>query len=145
MRNLAGMFHKLGSCVLILFAAVHTAAFFVDPAARLTDEESKRIWHLMQTHQFQIEGTSFNVRSLMLGFNWYLEIFTLGLGILNLLLIKPLAEQAASFRLVSAANAIMTGLLAIVSAMYFHLPPLVLFGFSWLFFLLAFFAAGKNQ
>jgi hypothetical protein len=146
MRNKSLLFYKLGGYVLILFAAVHTAAFFSDPAKLLTDEESKKVWHLIDTHQFQIEDMSFTIRSLLLGFNWYLEVFTLGLGVLNLFIARQHANHASSLRLMAAVNVVMIGLLVVVTAIYFHLPPLVLFGLSWVFFLVALFTAkGDNS
>jgi len=145
MRNKSKLFYKLGSYVLILFAAVHTAAFFTDPAKLLTDEESKKVWQLIDKHQFNLEGVSFTIRSLMLGFNWYLEIFTLGLGVLNLLIARQLAEQVSPLRLMAVANVVIVGSLVVVTAIYFYLPPLVLFGLSWLFFLVSLLTARENK
>ncbi len=145
MRNKSKLFYKLGSYVLIFFGVVHTAAFFTDPAKLLTDEESKKVWQLINTHQFNLEGMSFTIRSLMLGFNWYLEIFTLGLGVLNLLIARQLAEQVSSLRLMAVANIVIVGSLVVVTAIYFYLPPLVLFGLSWLFFLASLLTAKENK
>jgi hypothetical protein len=145
MRNKSRLFYKLGSYALILFAAVHTVAFFTDPAKLLADEESKKVWQLIDTHQFNIEGMVFTIRSLMLGFNWYLEVFTLGLGVLNLLIARQLAEQVSSLRLMAVANVVIVGLLVFVTAIYFHIPPLVLFGLSWLLFLASLFTAKENK
>ncbi len=144
MRNKSILFYKLGSYVFILFAVAHTAAFFSVPAKLLTDEESKKVWHLIDTHQFNLEGMSFTIRSMLWGFNWYLEIFTLGLGVLNLLIARQLAEQVSSLRLMAVANVVTVGLLVVVTAIYFHLPPLVLFGLSWIFFLVSLFMAKGN-
>ena len=137
MRNKSVLFYRLGSYVLIFFAVVHVAAFFTNPAELLADEESKRVWHLIDTHRFNIEGMSFTIRSLLMGFNLYLEIFVLGLGVLNLVIVKHLAGNAAPFRLMALVNAGMIGLLVIVTAIYFHHPPLILFGLAGLFFLIA--------
>lgn len=145
MHNKSKWFYKLGSYALILFAAVHTIAFFTDPAKLLTDEESKRVWQLIDTHQFNLEGMSFTIRSMLLGFNWYLEIFTFGLGVMNLLIVKQLAGQVASLRLMAVANVVIVGLLVVVTAIYFHLPPLVLFGLAWVFFLASLLTAKGNK
>ena len=140
MRDRATLFYKLASYVLILFGVVHTAAFFSNPAELLTDERSKEVWQLIDTHRFNVEGMSFTIHSLLMGFNWYLEIFVLGLGVLNLVIVKHLAGNAAPFRLMAIVNAGMIGLLVIVTAIYFHLPPLILFGLAGLFFLIAAFS-----
>lgn len=145
MRNKSKLFYNLGSYALILFAAVHTIAFFTDPAKLLTDEESKRVWQLIDTHQFNIEGMAFTIRSMLWGFNWYLEVFTLGLGVLNLLIARQFAEQVASLRLMAVANVVIVGLLVVVTAIYFHLPPLVMFGLSWIFFLVSLLTARENK
>jgi hypothetical protein len=138
MRNKSVLFYKLGSYTLIAFALVHTLSFFVNPAELLTHEEDKRVWQLLQTHVFNIGGQSTTVKSLMRGFNLYLEILTLGAGVLNLFIVKYLAGNASALRIMAAINSILTGSLVIVTAIFFHLPPLVLFGLTCLFFLLSF-------
>ena len=143
MRNKSTLFYKLGSYVLILFAVVHTAALFSDPAKLLTDEESKKVWQLIHTHQFHIEGMTFTIRSILLGFNLYLEIFTLGLGVLNLALAKHQGDNQALLKTMAAVNLAVLSLVIVVTAIYFHLPPLILFGLAWLFFLASFVMAKK--
>jgi hypothetical protein len=80
MRNKTTLFYKLGSYVLILFALVHTLSFFNDPAELLNDAESKKVWQLIDTHTFEIQGWSFTVRSILTGFSLYLETLALGLA-----------------------------------------------------------------
>lgn len=137
------LFYKLGSYVLILFAVIHTSALFGDPAKLLTDEESKKIWQLIHSHQFHIEGMSFTVRSLLMGFSLYLEIFSLGLGVLNLVAAKYQADNKAFLKTMAIVNLLILGLLLVVTAIYFHLPPLILFGLAWLFFLISFIMVKK--
>jgi hypothetical protein len=78
---------------------------------------------------------------MLMGFNWYLEIFVLGLGVLNLVMVKHLVGSAATLRKMAMVNAGIVGALVVVTAIYFHLPPLILFGLAELFFLLAIFLA----
>jgi len=104
MRNKNTLFYKLGSYVLIFFALVHTLSFFNDPAELLTDAESKKVWQLIDTHAFEIQGWSFTVRSILTGFSLYLEAFALGLGVLNLFIVKYHAGNASSLRALAAVN-----------------------------------------
>lgn len=143
MQNKSAFFYKLGSYVLILFALIHASSFFSDPVKLLTDEESKKVWQLIDMHTFNIEGWSFTVRHLLTGFSLYLEIFALGLGVLNLFIVKYQASHASSLRPLAVVNLGIIGVVLIITASYFHLPPLILFGLSWLFFLLSFILAKR--
>jgi len=143
MRNKSTLFYKLGSYVLILFALVHTLSFFNDPAELLTDEESKKVWQLIDTHTFEIQGWAFTVRGMLTGFSLYLEAFALGLGVLNLFIVKYHAGNASSLRAMAAVNLGIIGVVLIITAIFFHLPPLVFFGLAWIFFLTSFMMTRK--
>jgi hypothetical protein len=138
MRNKGALFYKLGSYAWILFALFHALSFFNDPAQLLTNDEDRRVWQLLQTHVFHIRGMAINVSSLMRGFNFYLSIFTLGTGLLNVFAVKALAADAASLKRLAAVNVFTSALLLLVTALFFHLPPLILFGLIAAAFLLSF-------
>ncbi len=140
MRNKGVLFYKLGSYAWILFALFHSLSFFSDPAQLLTNDEDKRVWQLLQTHVFHIEGMAINVSAFLRGFNFYLSLFTLGLGVQNVLLVKALASNQSTLKKMAAANFILGALLLTVTALFFHLPPLILFSLITLLFLAAFFA-----
>ena len=135
MRNQSTLFYKLGSYVLILFALVHTLSFFNDPAKLLTDAESQKVWQLIRTHNFDIQGWSFTVRSILTGFSLYLETFALGLGVLNLFIVKYHTGNASSLRALAAVNLGIMSVVLIITVIFFHLPPLIFFGLAWIFFL----------
>jgi len=150
MRNKGVLFYKLGSYSLILFALIHSLSFFSDPAKLLTNEEDKRVWQFIQTHVFNIGGMSTTTESLLTGFNLYLSSFTLFTGLLNLLLIKAYANNFPSLKLATVLNLVMVGVLWTITFIFFHLPPLILFGLTWVFFLLSFisrnhFTNGENK
>lgn len=138
MRNKTLLFYKLGSYGLILFALLHSLSFFSDPAKLLTNDEDKRVWQLIQTHVFNLGGMSTTTESLLTGFNLYLTAFTLFTGLLNLLLIKVFINNAVFLKPAAVLNLVMLGALWVITFIFFHLPPLILFGLSWVFFLLAF-------
>jgi len=133
------LFYKIGSYGWIAFALVHCLSFFSDPAQLLTDAEDRRVWALLQTHVFHLEGMALNVAALLKGFNFYLSIFTLGMGTLNVLLLKPLAANEALLKKLAASNFLTASLLLLVTALFFHFPPLIMFSLIALSFLLAFF------
>jgi hypothetical protein len=143
MRNKSTLFYKLGSYVLILFALVHTLSFFNDPAELLADAESKKVWQLIDTHTFEIQGWAFTVRSILTGFSLYLEAFALGLGVLNLFIAKYHAGDLSSLRALAAVNLGIIGVALVITAIFFHLPPLVFFGLAWIFFLTSILMARK--
>lgn len=138
MRDKGVLFYKLGSYGLILFALVHTLSFFTDPAELMTNEEDKRVWQIIQTHVFSIGGFSTTTEALFRGFNLYLEILTLFAGLLNVLAAKHHAGNPAFLKSMASVNLIMGGLLVLVTAIFFHLAPLILFGLTAIFFLAAF-------
>jgi hypothetical protein len=144
MRNKGVLFYQLGSYSLILFALIHSLSFFSDPAKLLTNDEDKRVWQLIQTHVFNIGGMSTTTESLLTGFNLYLSSFTLFTGLLNLLLIKVSANNASSLKPAALLNLVMIGVLWTVTFIFFHLPPLILFGLTWVFFLLSFLSVRKS-
>jgi len=143
MRNKSILFYKLGSYFLILFALVHTLSFFTNPAELMTKEEDKRMWQLIQTHEFNIGGFSTTTKALFRGFNLYLEILTLFAGLPNVLTVRHHAGNPAFLKIMAGVNLAMVGLVLIVTAIFFHLPPLILFGLAWVFFLLSFISARK--
>jgi len=145
MRNKSVLFYKLGSYGLILFALVHTLSFFTDPTELMTNEEDKRVWQLIQTHAFNIGGLSTTTKALFRGFNLYLEILTLFAGLLNVLTVRHYAGNPAFLKIMAGVNLVMVGLVLIVTAIFFHLPPLILFGLAWVFFLLSFISVGKSS
>lgn len=145
MRKPGIRLYKLGSYAFILFALVHSLNYFSDPAKLLTNEEDKKIFHEIQTHVFNLGGFSTTTGDLLTGFNLYLSIFTLGLGMLNVFLIKHLRENVAVLKTAAAINVLITGALLAVTALFFHLPPLVLFGLSCLFFLSSFVLLRKPE
>lgn len=138
MHHRGVLFFKLGSYGLVLFALIHALSFFSDPAQLLTNDEDKRVWQLIQTHVFNIGGMSTTTKSLLTGFNLYLSIFTLNTGMLNILIVKYNAGNASFLKMMAATNLVMLGLLWIVTYLFFHLPPLILFGLTGIFFLTAF-------
>ncbi|KAA0225797.1 hypothetical protein EDS67_21315 [candidate division KSB1 bacterium] len=145
MRKPGIRLYKLGSYVFILFALVHSLNYFSDPAKLLTNEEDRKIFHEIQTHVFNLGGFSTTTGDLLTGFNLYLSIFTLGLGMLNVFLIKHLRENVAVLKTAAAINVLITGALLAVTALFFHLPPLILFGLSCLFFLSSFVLLRKPE
>lgn len=103
--------YKLGGYVFILFALVHSLNYFSDPARLLTGEEDTRIFHEIQTHVFTLGGFSTTTEDLLTGFNLYLSVFTLGLGVLNVFLIKHLSENVSVLKTAAGINVLITGAL----------------------------------
>ncbi len=144
MRKTGLRLYKVGSYLFILFALVHSFNYFSDPAKLLTSEEDKKIFHQIQTHVFNLGGFSTTTGDLLMGFNLYLSVFTLALGVLNLFLAKHVGDNVSALKAAATINAWITGALLTVTALFFHLPPLILFGFSCLFFLSSFVLLRKS-
>ncbi len=105
----------------------------------LTSDEDKRVWQLLQTHAFHIQGMAINISEFCAASIFYLSIFTLGLGALNVLLVKNLPDNRSALNKLAAVNLIIATVLLAVTALFFHLPPLILFSLVTLLFLTAFF------
>jgi len=103
------------------------------------------MWQLIQTHEFNISGFSTTTKALFKGFNLYLEILTLFAGLLNVLTVRHHAGNPAFLKIMAGVNLAMVGLVLIVSFIFFHLPPQILFGLTWLFFLLSFILIRKSS
>lgn len=139
MRNKGLLFYRLGSYGFILFALLHSLSFLTDPAEVFTREEDRRLWQTLATHVFNVEGFSTTILQLLIGYNLYLSIFTLGMGLLNIVTARALANHPAALRMPAAANLVMIILLLIATVLFFHLPPILLFSVIFAFFAAAFF------
>jgi fatty acid desaturase len=73
----------------------------------------------------------------------YLETFALGLGVLNLFVAKYQAGNASSLRALAAVNLGIVSVALVITAIFFHLPPLIFFGLAWVFFLASLMMARK--
>jgi hypothetical protein len=131
------LFYKIGSWTLIAFALLHSTSFFSDPSALFPDEEGKTLFNLMQNYQFHIMGLTRTVESFLTGHSVYLTIFTLFLGIQNLLMVKYYAASPQILKSMSLLNFLFYGSLAMVTAIFFIYPPLVLFSLIALAFLMS--------
>ncbi len=139
MRNKGVLFYKLGSYGFIAFALIHALSFFGDPAQALANEDDRRVWQLIVSHVFTVEGFSTTAFKLLAGYNFYLSVFTLGLGLLNVVALKALATELAALKKLAAINLFTTALLLLVTVSFFHLPPIILFGLIALAFAVSFF------
>lgn len=145
MRNKGVLFYKIGSYGFIAFALIHALSFFGDPAQALTNEEDRRVWQILTTHVFSVEGFSTTTFRLLAGYNFYLSVFTLGMGLLNVFVLKALVAEAASLKKLAAVNACTAALLLLVTALFFHLPPIVLFSLITLAFISSFFTLSPSR
>ncbi len=132
------LFYKIGSWTLIAFALIHSTTFFSDPSPLFPDEEGKTLFNLMQNYQFHIMGLTRTVESFLTGHSVYLTIFMLFLGIQNLLVVRYHAASAQIIKTMSLLNFLFYGSQAVVTAIFFIYPPLVLFSIIALAFLLSF-------
>jgi hypothetical protein len=57
--------------------------------------------------------------------------------VLNLFIVKYLAGNLSSLRAMAAVNLGIMSIVLIITAIFFHLPPLVFFGLAGIFFLVS--------
>jgi len=81
---------------------------------------------------------STTMKATLTGFNLYLSIFSLCTGVQNILTVRHHADNPSFLKIMAGGNLVMVGLILLVSCIFFHLPPQILFGTTWLFFLLSF-------
>ena len=98
----SSLFFRTGGYLFILFFVAHSFAHFSDPATRLPDAESKRVWQLINNYEFDVGGLVINPGRFLTGYDWFLMIFTLFSGV-QILLIAQTGDRRLMKR-IAAVN-----------------------------------------
>ncbi len=137
------VFFRIAGYLLLIFAAIHTIGHFSDPASRLQDDESKRVWHLVLTHDFNVDGSILNLGRIQSGFDWFLIILLVSSATQILLIARTREPQL--IRTFAILYLIIIGALLVVTTYYIRiLPPVILFALIWIMLLMSLARWGKT-
>jgi hypothetical protein len=125
---------KTGAVVLVLAGLVHSISLFL-PLLPANDTERQLIG-LMTNYKFNLAGTSRSMSDLLQGFSVSFMLTMLGVGALDLLLLR---ERAGLLKRMALINAIWLAAMTADSLRYFFVVPttfmaagLLIFALAWL-------------
>lgn len=120
--------------MLILLGLVHSLSLFQKPAA--ANDTEKQLLDLMTNYRFNLMGSMRSMMDLLQGFSTLFTVTALGLGVLDLLLVR---ERSALLKRVAMVNTLWLAVMTAVSLHYFFAAPssfvvgaLLIFALAWI-------------
>jgi hypothetical protein len=127
-------FFTAGGVMLLLLGLVHSFSLIQDPAA--ANDTERQLLDLMTNYKFNLMGTARSTAELLRGFSISFMLTMLGLGALDLTLVR---ERPALLKRVALMNAIVLAAMTANSLRYFFIAPTsflaittVIFALAWL-------------
>jgi hypothetical protein len=125
---------KTGAVVLLMLGLVHSLALFAKPVP--ANDTEKQLQDLMTNYKFNLMGSMRSMDNLMRGFSSSFMLWTLGVGVLNLVLAR---ERAGLLKRLARINTILLAAMTAVGLRYFFVAPnsflvaaLLIFALAWL-------------
>lgn len=122
-----------GGVWLLILGAVHSISLFQDLAP--TNETERQMIDLMTNYKFNLGGSMRSMNELLRGFSVSFMLGVLGLGVLDLMMIR---ERSSLLKRVAMINAVWLAAMTANSLRYFFIIPttflvvaLVLFTLAW--------------
>lgn len=125
-------FLKIGSWIFLLTAALHTVAHFLGDQEP-PDETGRQLHELAKT--YSLPGINHTMIELLSGFSLQFSTFGLFVGLVGLFVAGSADERTV--RRITWLECAVAGVLTGISALYFPIPPLVLFALAFLCLLVA--------
>ncbi len=123
-----------GAVVLVLLGLVHSLSLFEKPVP--ANDTEKQLMDLMSNYKFNLMGSVRSMDNLLRGFSISFMLGMIGLGVLDLVLIR---ERAGLLKRVALVNTLWLVAMTAVSLRYFFAAPssflvagLVIFALAWL-------------
>ena len=129
------VFLVLGSCHLFIDAF---PSFFIEP-------DPRQYYPLLEKYRLSAFGFSRNIFEFLKGFSQTMGVFMIFYGALNLVLLKTGKEFILSNNYILSLNSLLSVLLVVLSVFYFHWPPIILFSFSFVCYLIIALQNFRNQ
>jgi hypothetical protein len=137
------MNHRLylfASSIWIILGIGHIIAefifrYFFNPTSNL-------LFKSMSTFDIRIFGFTRSVLTYMNGFSFTMGFLMLCFGILNLIVFQEAKELVLNSKKILICNGVISLIMSLLSIIYFHWPPIILFIFSGVCFFTIFF---KNK
>jgi hypothetical protein len=124
----------MGAVWLLLMGLVHSLSFLAKQSA--ANETERQLLDLMSNYKFNLMGSMRSMDNLLRGFSISFMLAALGMGALDLVLVR---ERAGLLRRVALVNIFWLAAMTAVSLRYFFVIPisflgvaLLIFGLAWL-------------
>ncbi len=128
---------RLGTYTLLITALVHLIGhFYKRPPA---NDQERQLLELMTTYRMNMGGIHRTVQSILSGFSLTFAALLVYLAALNLAIVRFGPEDRRFVRAITLVNVVMTGVLLVISAVSFPLPPTALFGVAYICFAVSLF------
>ncbi len=121
-----------GAVWLVLMGLVHSLSFFVKQSA--SNETERQLLDLMVNYKFNLMGSMRSMDNLLRGFSIAFMLAALGMGALDLVLVR---ERAGLLKRVALVNILWLAAMTAVSLRYFFAIPISFLGVALLIFVLA--------
>ncbi|HSG82073.1 MAG TPA: hypothetical protein VLC48_07480 [Gemmatimonadota bacterium] len=128
---------RLGTYVLLITALVHLIGhFYKRPPA---NDQERQLLELMTGYRMDVGGIQRSVQQVLSGFSLTFSVLLLFVAALNLAVIRLAPEERRFVHAITMVNTIGTGILLVISAVSFPLPPTLLLGAAYAAFALSLF------
>lgn len=117
-------FFRTGAIATLVTGVFHLVGHFSEPQTP-PDEKGRLLLELVRTHRMDMMGSERTMWDLMSGFSLAFSLFLFIVGLLGLVLVRRLPEDAATMRIVTGFSALSTGGLLAISVTYWFLAPTV--------------------
>jgi len=121
-----------GAVWLLLMGLVHSLSFLVKQSA--ANETERQLLELMANYKFNLMGSMRSMDNLLRGFSIAFMLAALGMGALDLVLVR---ERAGLLKRVALVNIFWLTAMMAVSLCYFFAIPISFIGVALLIFVLA--------
>jgi hypothetical protein len=133
---------RLGTYLLVITALVHLIGhFYKRPPA---NDQERRLLELMTGYQMDVGGLQRTVQQILSGFSLTFSVLLLFVAALNLSVMRMAPDEHRFVLAVTLINTIGAGVLLVISAVSFPLPPTLLFGVAYASFALSLFLLRRS-
>ena len=133
---------RLGTYTLLITAIVHLIGhFYKRPPA---NDQERQLLELMTTYRMNMGGIHRTVQSILSGFSLTFAALLIYLAALNLAIVWFGPEDRRFVRAITRVNVVMIGILLVISAVSFPLPPTALFAVAYICFAVSLFMARRR-
>lgn len=127
----------------VLLGIGHIAAEFL--SRLFLNPRDNDLYKAMSIYYIRIFGFSRSIHEYMEGFSLSMGFLMLIYGVLNLILLKIGKEFILESKAVTLFNASVCLVIVIISVLYFHWPPILLYSISTVSFFIVFLGIEKNK
>jgi len=136
------VFLKVASYLMILIGLMHSIGHFVQPPP--ANETEKQLLDLMKNYHILKPGAlNRTMFEILRCFSWSFSLFSISMGVLGIFLLRQKIE-AKILKKIFFLIFVFVSLFVVVNLRYSILVPIVLYGVSWLVYLIGLLLWPKN-